>query len=138
MHLTRQIAESSDAPTANLLAENQLLRDSESSPIRPPSTAQRTSVIGDSPATAPDFTGNLPPRYPEQARSLRREGVVRLRLRVDEDGRVTSVDVVRSSGYPILDAAAVSAVRTWQGRPAMRDGRPVATSWDLPVRFKLR
>jgi protein TonB len=51
---------------------------------------------------------------------------------------VTEAKVEKTSGYPILDAAAVTTVRTWRGYPATRGGRPVATEELLPVRFAMR
>ncbi len=45
-------------------------------------------------------------RYPEAARQRDEEGVVGITFRVDRDGRVTSVSVIRSSGSPVLDGAA--------------------------------
>jgi len=50
---------------------------------------------------------------------------------------VTEVEIVRSSGHAILDAAAASAVRRWHGQPALSRGRPVATTRLLPVQFRL-
>ena len=87
--------------------------------------------------TLPDFSNSPPPIYPEAARLVGIEGRVVLRLQVDATGRVVSVEIVRGSGYPILDAAAVTQVRRWQGRPAVRFGRPEASVVQLPVDFRL-
>lgn len=45
--------------------------------------------------------------YPEQARKLGIEGTVELFVELGDDGRVEDVQVVTSSGFPILDNAAV-------------------------------
>lgn len=45
--------------------------------------------------------------YPEQARKLGIEGTVELFVELAADGRVQDVRVVTSSGFPILDNAAV-------------------------------
>jgi len=82
------------------------------------------------------FAGNAPPQYPDQARNNGWAGTVLLKLWVDASGQVTKVHVERSSGYAVLDASAVSAVRQWKGNPARRDGRPVATEELLPVTFR--
>ena len=52
----------------------------------------------------------------------------------------TAVEIVlhRSSGHHSLDRAALAAVRTWHFLPAMRDGRPVPSWVEIPVRFHLR
>ena len=83
------------------------------------------------------FAGNAPPQYPDQARNNGWTGTVLLRLWVDATGQVTKVNVERSSGYAVLDASAVNAVRHWKGNPARRDGRPIATEEILPVTFRL-
>ncbi|HIA19661.1 MAG TPA: energy transducer TonB, partial [Planctomycetaceae bacterium] len=55
---------------------------------------------------------------------------------IDEQGSVTRVRVEESSGYLLLDAAAVTSIRTWRVKPAQRNGQPVAGSWLLPIRFR--
>ena len=84
----------------------------------------------------PIFFSNPPPRYPELARQRGWEGDVLLRLTIDETGMVTDVTVKRSSGYELLDAAAVRAVRLWRAEPARRFGRAVKTVEYLPVQFR--
>lgn len=86
----------------------------------------------------PDFAGNPPPEFPELARQNGWYGTVLLRLWIDAEGRVTTVRVEESSGYGVLDAAAVRAVQRWQGRPARKNARPVATEELLPVVFRPR
>ncbi len=86
----------------------------------------------------PDFAGNPPPEFPELARQNGWYGTVLLKLWIDEEGRVTEVRVEKSSGYGVLDAAAVNAVKRWRGRPARHNARPVATEELLPVVFRPR
>lgn len=80
---------------------------------------------------------NRPPRYPDIARRNRWEGTVLLKLSIDTQGRVTHVEVATSSGFSVLDAEAVAAVRIWRGEPARRDGVAVESEEYLPVRFRL-
>lgn len=63
--------------------------------------------------------------------------MVRLRLAVGTDGRVKTAEVVASSGFPLLDAAALAAVREWRYEPAREDGRPVAEERRVAVEFQL-
>lgn len=90
---------------------------------------------GTSQETPPDFTNNPAPSFPPEALRNGWTGEVLLRLTIGTDGRVTKVEVVRSSGYTILDEAAVDAIRQWKGTPARRDGEPVIVERILPVRF---
>jgi TonB family protein len=57
---------------------------------------------------------NPPPDYPPVARRRGWQGTVVLALEVDAAGAVVRVEVRRSSGHAVLDAAAVAAVRDWR------------------------
>jgi protein TonB len=80
---------------------------------------------------------NRPPAYPPPSRARGEQGVVVLHVGLDDTGAVVEAVVVESSGFPLLDAAALDAVRTWRFRPAAVDGRPVATALRQRVRFAL-
>ncbi|MGB5147717.1 MAG: energy transducer TonB [Porticoccaceae bacterium] len=79
-----------------------------------------------------------PPRYPATARRLGQEGVVELQVELSATGAVTEVRVVRSSGWPTLDRAAVAAVRDWHCDAPRVDGAAVAASARQRIRFSLR
>jgi protein TonB len=81
---------------------------------------------------------NAAPSYPEAARLRGEQGTVALELAVGTDGRVITVTVARSSGSPMLDAAARRAVQEWRFRPAMRDGAPVPGTIRTSVHFRLQ
>ncbi|MCA3396756.1 MAG: energy transducer TonB, partial [Roseomonas sp.] len=89
------------------------------------------------PPEALDAARNRRPAYPEASRRRGEEGVVRVELRVDPNGRVVDVRVLESSGFNALDAAALEAVRDWRFRPAQRAGLPVAASITTAVHFRL-
>jgi protein TonB len=78
-----------------------------------------------------------PPIYPALARSRGQQGRVLLRVAVSAAGAPSSVAVVSSSGHPLLDRAALDAVRHWRFVPAERDGHPVAAVADVPIVFRL-
>ena len=80
---------------------------------------------------------NRAPAYPEIALRRHEAGRVMLRVSVSAHGRPLEVDVAKTSGYPILDSAALSAVRQWQFIPAMQAGTPVAAVAEVPVRFQI-
>ena len=73
------------------------------------------------------------PNYPEEARLKGLEGTVTLHLLVTETGDVKYARVVKSSGYPILDSAAVAYGKTLKFRPATKRGKPVPVwlSWNV-------
>lgn len=83
----------------------------------------------------PQFVMRYKPPYPEQARLQKLEGTVLLIVSVDEAGHVTSANVSRSSGHPILDRAALGAVRSWRFSPARQADRAIPATVEVPVRF---
>src|SRR5258705_3273581 len=70
----------------------------------------------------PRKTVNVLPRYPAIAMAAHIEGVVILDAVIDATGRVTDVRVVRS--LPLLDQAAIDAVRQWRFTPTVLNGDP--------------
>lgn len=86
----------------------------------------------------PLYRENPSPAYPGLARRRGYEGVVLLDVLVSAEGRVGELRVARSSGYSLLDRAAVEAVDGWRFEPGRRGGRPVAMRVRVPVRFRLQ
>jgi protein TonB len=76
------------------------------------------------------------PDYPDIARQSGMEGTVMVQALVGKDGKVKDVRVVKS--VPVLDEAAVKAVRQWVFKPALSNNKPVAVWVAVPVRFTLR
>ena len=83
------------------------------------------------------YLSNPKPDYPAEARRERQEGVVLVSVEVGADGRAGEVSLGRSSGFPLLDEAAVEAVRRWSFAPAEEAGVPVSSRVEVPVRFSL-
>lgn len=86
--------------------------------------------------TPPRFLLRYKPPYPEAARAKRLEGTVLLLVSVDASGRVTTVNLVGSSGFTVLDRTALDAVRSWRFDPARQNGAPIAAQVEVPVRFR--
>ncbi len=85
----------------------------------------------------PDYLKNPAPVYPEFARQQGWEGAVILNVWVDKDGNVSKAKIERSSGYGILDSAALDAVKKWQFLPAKIGNLSFASKVRVPVRFIL-
>jgi protein TonB len=79
----------------------------------------------------------LHPVYPRRAREMGWEGTVLLRLEVRSDGTVGEAEVERSSGYDLLDRAALRAAKTWRFAPQTDGGFAMAASVAVPIRFDL-
>ena len=80
---------------------------------------------------------NTPPIYPETARRAGWEGRVTVRVEVSADGLPMSVALQKSSGYGVLDQAALRAVKTWRFKPRTMGGVAMAGKVDVPVNFTL-
>jgi protein TonB len=78
-----------------------------------------------------------PPVYPRRARQLEQEGEALIRVKLDPRGNAAEVLVWKSSGFALLDAAAMTAVRGWRFVPAHRDGKAIVAWVEIPVRFAL-
>ena len=78
---------------------------------------------------------HVAPIYPEIARRASVQGAVILEAILDATGRVESVKVLHSE--PLLDDAAVSAVRQWRYTPTELNGVPVPVLMTITVRFSL-
>lgn len=77
------------------------------------------------------------PPYPTQALRDRVEGDVLVRVDVNASGKPTNLTLLHRSGSRDLDRAALDAIRGWTFRPAMKDGREIASTVEVPVQFRL-
>ena len=103
----------------------------------PPVAAARSGpiVVGGN-IKAPTRTRYVPPQYPDIARSVRVEGVVIIEAIIGSDGKVEQARVLRSK--PLLDEAALAAVRAWEYTPTLLNDRPVPVIMTVTVQFSLR
>ena len=143
---------SADTPAqeAKRSTETPVQEAKRESPPAPPAT-QAAPVISlqgtDSPSNARAFGDrvipakpdavfhNRPPEYPVEAALNGQQGVVVVVVHVSPAGTAVGVDLVRSSGYVLLDSAARDAVLRWRFLPAVRDGEPVASDMTMGFEF---
>jgi periplasmic protein TonB len=78
------------------------------------------------------------PSYPPEARAGGREGKVRVKVVIGENGTPGEIQLAESSGSTSLDEAALTALRRWRFQPALRNGQPVLAWVTVPVIFSLR
>jgi TonB family protein len=88
------------------------------------------------PRLVPSAT-NAPPSYPPLARRYGQQGRVVLKLRLSDTGIPRDVEVESGSGYPLLDEAALAAVKGWTFQPLPRDAFPPDGWLRVPVSFQL-
>lgn len=104
-----------------------------------PSVASASSSASQSSSgaanTPPSIVLNPAPLYPAEALTQRLTGRVTVRVQIDDRGQVTSAELHRSSGYSLLDDAAIEAVRRWRFEPPQG---VYLRQFAVPVNFVLR
>ena len=87
------------------------------------------------PIKPPVKTRDVKPVYPPVARDAGVQGVVIIEAGIDSQGNVVNAHVLR--GQPLLDEAAIEAVRQWTFRPTQLNGAPVPVIMTVTVNFTL-
>jgi periplasmic protein TonB len=77
------------------------------------------------------------PHYPVQSRRLREQGLVVLKVLIDERGLACDIQIESSSGHSRLDEAAREAVSRALFRPYVEDGSPRRALVLIPIEFSL-
>ena len=85
----------------------------------------------------PEIIETVAPDYPELAQKAGLAGKVTIQALVDTSGIVRRVMVAKSSGVPMLDAAAEKAAWKCRYKPGIQSGRPIRVWVTYPVLFKL-
>jgi TonB family protein len=97
------------------------------------------AVTGGLREDADDFRNRLTysphPVYPELAQRVGIQGVVKLQVRVQKDGRVEVLKLLQ--GEPALAEAAITAVKQWRGKPAWINGKQVDVVSTVTFNFQL-
>jgi TonB family protein len=77
-----------------------------------------------------------PITYPNQAREMKIEGVVVVKINLDFWGNVKAVHILKSV-HPLLDRVVTETVRKWKFSPAIKKGKPVNTALIRPFSFHI-
>jgi protein TonB len=102
-------------------------------PDAPPPPVQAVRVGGQ--IKEPKKLKHVAPVYPDIAKQARVQGVVILESTISPQGKVSDVKVLR--GIPLLDQAAIDAVKQWVYTPTLLNGVPVPVIMTVTVNFKL-
>lgn len=105
-------------------------------PPPPPVEKQVRTVRSGVQVVPPAKIRDAAPVYPAIAQSARVSGVVIIQATIGVDGAVVDATVLRS--VPLLDQAALEAVRQWRYTPSRLNGEPVAVVMTVTVNFQLR
>lgn len=118
------------AAAAPAPVERPAVANTPSEPVRPAAT----EVFSREPSF---LTPPKPPVYPAQARRRNQQGIVLVEVRLDAQGLLREIRLLRSSGVESLDRSALDAVAGWRFRPETQDGQPVPSRVHIPIEFAL-
>jgi protein TonB len=79
----------------------------------------------------------IKPPYPADKQRLEEEAALRLKLSIDDRGRVTAVEPVGRVDRSFFEAARKHLIAYWRYKPATEDGRAVAATTVITLTFRL-
>jgi periplasmic protein TonB len=103
--------------------------------VAPPKPKQSGPLRVGGNVQAAKIINRVQPVYPPLARQTRISGTVRLHAIISKDGTIQQLEVV--SGHPLLQQAALDAVRQWRYQPTLLNGEPVEVDTTIDVIFSL-
>lgn len=80
----------------------------------------------------------IKPKYPKLARERGEQGVIWLKLGINARGLVENIEILKPTGFKLLDEAAIKAVKAAKFIPAHIDGEAVFSTSDIKLEFKLK
>jgi protein TonB len=102
--------------------------------LTPPPTAPAPVRVGGA-IKQPTQLKRVDPPYPPEALAAGVQGVVIMEATIGADGKVTDVRVLRS--IPLLDQAAIEAVRQWEYTPTLLNDVAVPVLMSVTINFTL-
>jgi len=89
------------------------------------------------PVTQPTYAVQAAHIYPPEAARRHQQGTVVLMLYINGSGTLDKVEIVKSSGFPLLDAAAIREMKLSKFEPAMDGAIPVRSRAQASVTYRL-
>jgi protein TonB len=89
------------------------------------------------PVTQPNYAKQAQHVYPPEAARRHQQGVVALMLYINGNGMLDKVEIVKSSGFPLLDAAAIKEMKQSRFQPAMDGVIPIRSRAQASVTYRL-
>jgi protein TonB len=87
--------------------------------------------------TEPKYARRVQAIYPDEAQRRHQQGSVTVMIYINESGALDKVEIVKSSGYPLLDAAAVKAVKQSEFSAQLVDAIQVGSRAEQTFTFEL-
>ena len=124
------VKENTEAPKST----SPVVADAPAAPPAPPAAPKEepiTEAFGGA-----GYLNNPAPEYPPAADRQGLSGKVLLKVHVLPDGSVGAIEVKKSSGYKILDNAAIKTVQGWKFNPAKRGNTPIEGNVTVPIDYQ--
>lgn len=137
--LTPAIEEAKQVVVADIPKKPVVDRKSEAEPAPTPSA--RSSDVGRDDTTViheARYRQQIPPSYPRRALDMGQQGTVTLHAEVLPSGAPRELKIAHSSGYRLLDMAALAAVKKWKFEPTSVNGNAVVSWVRVPVNFVIQ
>ncbi len=99
------------------------------------SNTPKAAVVETPKTTPPVLISHSQPQYTSEARQLKIEGEVVLRVTITSSGEMVVKNVVRGLGHG-LDESAMRSAPTYKFQPAMQNGKPVDYTTNITIRFQ--
>lgn len=129
----REIDSEATATTASIMRH--ILEGVAKCPRTPEGNWSGGHTVVDTPL---NYGENPLPHYPKLARRRGYEGRTLLRVEVLANGLVGKIEIEASSGFEVLDTAALKSVKGWTFVPGTKNGRKIKQWVMVPVRFSLK
>jgi len=121
-------------------------KESQGTPSTQPDSSEASKMAMNNPSFSDredrwvqgNYSEKPKPHYPNEARKKGYQGKVVLRVEVLSNGLVGKVEVKSSSGYEVLDRAALADVKQRKFNPAKVGGKSVSSWMDIPIKFQLQ
>jgi protein TonB len=107
-----------------------------STPVAVPKIATPTRIRVSSGVTQGLLVRKVEPTYPQMAKIARVQGAVLLAALIGKDGTIQNLHVVQTAS-PLLNQAALDAVKQWKYKPYILNGEPVEVDTNITVNFTL-
>jgi protein TonB len=89
------------------------------------------------PSSSAEYLHNPKPVYPNISKRRGEQGMVLVSVLIGIDGTAQDAKVKTSSGFELLDQAALNTVKNWRYVPGKRGGLPEAMWFNVPINFVL-
>jgi protein TonB len=106
-------------------------------PVAVPPPTPRPPVEDYVPVTQPNFAAQAAHVYPPEAARRHQQGTVVLMLYINGSGALDKIEIVKSSGYPLLDEAAIREMKLSKFQPAMDGAIPIRSRAQASVTYRL-